>query len=107
MGQPDEPRQITKGLLDALVLTPVGPHGEAPMFLDISIRDMPGFRATLKIEAVQEIRQALDIILGPRDIDIEALRGVREYVEKTLEDTPLRKRHLEALDKAITNASST
>lgn len=62
----DEPRQITKGLLDALVLTPIGMPGRAPTQLDITIRGLPGFWARLQIGAVQELRQAFDIILGPR-----------------------------------------
>jgi len=62
----DEPRQITQGLLDGLILTPVGPHGQAPTFLDIKVRDLPGFRAALDIEAVREVQDALNVLLGPR-----------------------------------------
>lgn len=63
----EETRQITQGLLDALVLTPVAdPDGELK-FLDVKVRGLPGLRATLEIAAVQELRQALDIILGPQE----------------------------------------
>lgn len=64
----DEPEQITKGLLDALVLTPVGDPGETPKFLVIEVQGLPGFRASVEIAAVQELRQALDVILGPLTI---------------------------------------
>lgn len=57
--------QITQGLLDALVLTPlVAPEGLK--LLQVKIQGLPGFHATLEIAAVQELRQALDVILGPQ-----------------------------------------
>ncbi len=63
----DEPRQVTRGLLDALVLTLVDePEGGAPKIMDVEVLGLPGFRATLKVAAVQELRRALDIILGPQ-----------------------------------------
>jgi hypothetical protein len=62
----DEPRQITQGLLDALVLTPVADPGEAPKFLNVRVQGLPGFCATLEVAAVQELREALDITLGPQ-----------------------------------------
>lgn len=76
----DEPRQITQGLLDALVLTPVADPGEEPKFLDVRVRGLPGFRATLEVAAVQELRQALDIILGPQETPSLAML-LRRYFE--------------------------
>lgn len=76
----DEPRQITRGLLDALVLTPIADPGEVPKLLDINVQGLPGFRATLDIAAVQELRQALDVILGPRDTPNLAML-LRRYFE--------------------------
>jgi len=65
----EQPKQITQGLLDGLVLALImDPASTTPSFLGIEIVGLPGLRATLKIEAVQELRQALDIILGPRDL---------------------------------------
>ncbi len=63
-----EPRQITQGLLDALVLTPiVDGDPPQPMMLAIEIRGLPGFRGSLQIGAVHEVQDALNTILGPRD----------------------------------------
>jgi hypothetical protein len=65
----DNPRQPTKGLLDALVLTPIFDLPGDPKFLDIHIQGLPGLRTTVEVAAVQELRQALDIILGPNDTE--------------------------------------
>lgn len=68
MSDPEpEPRQITQGRLDALVLSPVPePGDEGPKLLDVRVQGLPGFRATLEVAAVQELRQALDVVLGPQ-----------------------------------------
>jgi len=76
----DEPRQITQGLLDALILTPIADPGEAPKSLDIKVQGLPGFGATLDIAAVQELRQALDVILGPQSTPDLAML-LRRYFE--------------------------
>jgi hypothetical protein len=76
----DEPRQITQGLLDALVLTPVADPGEEPKFLDVKVQGLPGLRVTLEIAAVQELRQAMDVILGPQETPALAML-VRRYFE--------------------------
>jgi len=80
-GRAGELRQVTQGLLDALVLTPVAdPEGGAPKILDVEVLGLPGFRATLEIAAVQELRQALDVILGPQATpDLAGL--LRRYFE--------------------------
>lgn len=39
----------------------------AHQFLVIEVQGLPGFRASVEIAAVQELRQALDVILGPLD----------------------------------------
>jgi hypothetical protein len=76
----DDPRPITQGLLDALVLTPVADPGGGPKFLDVRVRGLPGLRVTLEIAAVQELRQALDIILGPQETPALAML-LRSYFE--------------------------
>src|SRR4029077_20247264 len=76
----DEPRQITQGLHDALVLTPVANPGEGPKFLNVKVRGLPGLQATLEIAGVQELRQALNIILGPQETPVLAML-LRRYFE--------------------------
>jgi hypothetical protein len=61
----DEP-QITRGLLDVLVLTPVADLGGTLKFLDVRVKGLSGFRVTLEVAAVQELRQVMDSILGPQ-----------------------------------------
>lgn len=68
------PIQISKGLLDALVLTPWGPPpartlltGKQPTIthVEVTIQGLPGFRATVDAAAFRELQVALEALLGP------------------------------------------
>lgn len=57
--------ELTRGLLDGLIMTPVVGLDGGVKFLDLTFRDMPGVRMVLEAEAVREIQIALDHIMGP------------------------------------------
>lgn len=65
---------VTKGLLDALVLTPWGPPAAGALIagrrpevthVEVQVNGLPGFRATLEVAACRELAVALRALLGP------------------------------------------
>jgi hypothetical protein len=60
----DEPKVLTTGRLDGLVITPIGIDGDWT-FLDFTVKDLPGLRLVIEADAARELRDALTIILGP------------------------------------------
>jgi len=67
---------VTKGLLDALVLTPWGPPAAGALIagrrpevthVEVRVNGLPGFRATLEAAACRELQVALEALLGPPD----------------------------------------
>lgn len=58
-----EPRVLTTGRLDGLVITPISEPDGTIKFLDFTAKDLPGLRLILEVEAATELRDALSMIL--------------------------------------------
>lgn len=87
------PIPVTKGLLDALVLTPWGPPAAGALLagrrpevthVEVRVNGLPGFRATLEVAACREFMVALRALLwpvgsdeGPDDLTDDELADLR------------------------------
>jgi hypothetical protein len=58
-------KQLTKGRLDGLVITPIR-TGNQLVFVHFTVDSLPGLRLIVEADAVKELHSALGYLIGAR-----------------------------------------
>lgn len=62
----EERKILTTGRLDGLGISPIA-DDTGIKFLDFTVETLPGLRVIVEVDAARELRDALTMILGPKE----------------------------------------